>query len=213
VVALLIGAMMLHGRDLRRRSIRLKDYDYHHAGAYFVTIVSQDRRCLFGDVVDGKMQLNAASQMVQTVWDELSNNYPGVETDYFVVMPNHIHGVIVFVGADPRACPESGGQPQGVAPTKTQSAYADVARSLSLPDVLHRFKTLTTQRYAVGVKDYGWVRFNGRLWQRNYFEHVIRDENSLHRIREYILDNPMRWEFDRENPAALKPEPEYAWRQ
>jgi len=63
------------------------------------------------------------------------------------------------------------------------------------------------------VKEYGWVRFNNRLWQRNYFEHVIRNEESLHRIRQYVLDNPARWEFDRENPAASKPESEYIWRQ
>jgi REP element-mobilizing transposase RayT len=63
------------------------------------------------------------------------------------------------------------------------------------------------------VKEYGWVRFNSRLWQRNYFEHVIRDEDSLNRIRQYITDNPTQWEFDRENPAALKPESEYTWRQ
>jgi REP element-mobilizing transposase RayT len=203
----------MNERDQHRQSIRLKDYDYRQAGAYFVTIVAQDRKCLFGDVADGKMRLNAAGQMIQAVWDELSTNYAGVETDHFVVMPNHLHGVCILVGAGPRACPESGGQPQGVAPTKTQSAYAGVARLLSLPDVLHRFKTLTTQRYARGVKEVGWVRFNRRLWQRNYFEHVIRNENSLNRIRQYVLDNPMRWEFDRENPATLKPEAKYTWRQ
>jgi putative transposase len=212
VVALRTSAMFMNGHDQRRRSIRLKDYDYHHAGAYFVTIVAQGRKCLFGDVVDAQMQLNNAGEMVQTVWDELSTNYPSVETDLFVVMPNHLHGVIVLVGAGPRACPASGGQPRGVAPTKTRSANHDVVQPLSLPDVLHRFKTLTTQRYARGVKENGWVRFNSRLWQRNYFEHVIRNEDSLHRIRQYIFDNPMRWEFDRENPATLKPEPEYTWR-
>ena len=202
---------MTNTHDKHRRSIRLREYDYHQAGAYFVTIVAQDRRCLFGDVAAAKMQLNAAGQMVQAVWDELSTHYRSVETDLFVVMPNHIHGVIVLVGAGPCACPESGGQPQGVAPTNARSANHDVA--LSLPDVLHRFKTLTTQRYVVGVKEHGWVRFNSRLWQRNYFEHVIRDEDSLNRIRQYINDNPARWEFDGENLAAFKPEPQYIWHQ
>jgi REP element-mobilizing transposase RayT len=199
---------MTNMRDKHRRSIRLQGYDYNQAGAYFVTIVAQDRRCLFGDVADGKMQLNAAGQMIQMVWNELSTHYPNVDTDLFVVMPNHVHGVIVLVAS---ACAESGGQPQGVAPTNARSANHDFA--LSLPDVLHRFKTLTTRRYAAGVKESGWIRFNSRLWQRNYFEHVIRDEDSLNRIRRYIDDNPARWEFDRENPAALKPESEYSWRQ
>ena len=212
MVALILFALMANKSDKHRRSVRLKDYDYHQAGAYFVTIVAQDRRCLFGDVVEGKMRLNPAGQMVQTVWDEMPNNYPNVETDLFVVMPNHVHGVIVLE-ASRRACRASGGQPQGVAPTNPRSANHDVARSLSLPDVIHRFKTLTTQRYTLGVKEHGWFRFNSRLWQRNYFEHVIRDENSLNRIRQYILDNPAHWECDQENLGALKREPQYSWRQ
>jgi putative transposase len=203
----------MNGPYKQRRSIRLRDYDYRETGAYFVTIVTQGRRCLFGDVVDGKMRLSEAGQMVFGVWEELLLNYPGVETDRFVIMPNHIHGVVVLVGAGPRACPESGGQPQGVAPTGNRTANLDACKALSLPDILHRFKSLTTQRYIRGVKESDWARFSSRLWQRNYFEHVIRSEQSLNRIRQYILDNPLHWEIDRDNPAALKPEPEYAWRQ
>ncbi len=195
-------------------------YDYAQSGAYFVTVVTHGRECLFGEIADGETRLNEAGRMVQTVWEELSIHYPGVETDAFVVMPNHIHGVVVLVGAGPRACPDVGlgvatgpracpdagpgnterGQPQGVAPT------------LSLPDIMHRFKTLTTKRYADAVKQSGWPPFPGRLWQRNYYEHVIRDEESLNRIRQYIHDNPARWEFDHENPAAMSLEPEDAWR-
>ncbi|MDF9392115.1 MULTISPECIES: transposase [Methylococcus] len=172
----------------QRRSIRLKDYDYSQAGAYFVTMCTQNRACLFGDVIDGAMRVNDAGRMVQTVWDELPLHYVGVELDTFVVMPNHVHGIIVLVGAGPRACPKSG-RPQGAAPT------------LSLPDVVHRFKTLTTKRYTDGVKTGGWPPFHGRVWQRNYYEHIIRDEVSLHRIREYIANNPQQWALDRENPA------------
>ena len=196
-----------------RRSIRLKGYDYHQAGAYFVTICTQDRAFLFGQVVHGEMRLNEAGKMVYDVWNDLPAFYPGVQTDAFIVMPNHIHGIIILVGADPRVCPnadprvcpaqppvgvgpraypDSGpraypGQPQGVAPT------------MGLPDVVHRFKTMTTKRYADGVKRLGWEPFRGRLWQRNYCEHIIRNEESLNRIREYILTNPMRWALDREN--------------
>jgi putative transposase len=210
-----------------RRLVRLRGYDYAREGAYFITVCAQERQCLFGEIVDGEMRLNEAGRMVQAVWEELSIHCPGAKGDRFVVMPNHFHGIIVLVGAGPRACPDAGlppvdagpracpdggprvdaephrlekGQPQGVAPT------------LSLPDVVHRFKTLTTKRYADGVKQLGWPPFRGRLWQRNYYEHVVRDEESLNRIRQYILDNPARWEFDRENPAATAPEPENAWR-
>jgi REP element-mobilizing transposase RayT len=182
-----------------RRSIRLRGYDYKQSGAYFVTVVTHHRECLFGKVVDGEMRLNKAGCMVQAVWQQLPAHYPGVECDAFVVMPNHIHGIIVLVGAGPRACPGKG-QPQGVAPT------------LSLPDVVHRLKTVTTKRYADSMKKSGGSLFLGRLWQRNYFEHVIRNEPSLNHIRQYILDNPARWAADRENPAVVTPEPKDAWR-
>lgn len=140
-----------------RRSIRLRGYDYSRAGLYFVTICTQGRRCLFGDIADGTIQCTAAGEMVRTVWGEIPSHYPGVEIDQFVTMPNHIHGIIVIVGAGPRACPApdsdpraypddmgqpctSGqtcqkGQPRGVAPT-----------GYSLPDVVHRFKTMTTKK-------------------------------------------------------------------
>jgi putative transposase len=187
-----------------RHSIRLKDYDYRQTGAYFVTIVTQGRKCLFGEILDGEMRLNDAGRIIQTAWDDLPNFYAGVECDAFVIMPNHIHGIIVLVGAGPRTRPERNGQPRGVAPTKRPSG-------LSLPEVVQRFKSLTTNRYIDRGKKGAWPQFAGRLWQRNYFEHVIRDEASLDRIRQYILDNPARWEFDRENPATAKPEPELMW--
>lgn len=152
------------------------------------------------------MQSNDAGRMVQETWDELPNHYAGVESDAFVVMPNHMHWIVVLVGAGPRARPGSDGQPRRVAPTVA-------AAVLSLLDVVHRFKTLTTKRYIDGVKQFGWTPFDGRLWQRNYFEHIIRNEESLKRIRQYILDNPARWEFDRENPFAIKLEPANAWLQ
>jgi putative transposase len=172
-----------------------------------VTIVTQRRGCFFGDGADGNVRLNEAGQMLQLLWNDLSLRYPNVETDASVVMPNHIHG-IVLVGAGPRACPSTTdshshhkqGQPQGVAPT------------LSLPDVVHRFKTLITKRYVDGVKQFGWASFAGNLWQRNYYEHIIRNDESLYRIRHYIQDSPSRWDFDHENPAATNPEPENALR-
>lgn len=188
-----------------RRSIRLKDYDYAQAGAYFVTIVVQGRKCLFDEIVGGVMQLNDAGFMVEAAWNDLQKYYTGVEPDTFVVMPNHIHGIIALVGTDRRATPNSEGQPQGVAPTRNPA-------KMSLSDVVHRFKTLTTKRYIEGVKRFSWVSFATRLWQRNYFEHVIRNDESLNRIRQYILDNPARWEFDRENPSATRKESKDAWR-
>ena len=206
--------MMFHPERYHRRSIRLKGYDYRRAGAYFVTICTQDRAFLFGQVVHDEMQLNEAGKMVYDVWNDLPAFYPGVQTDAFIVMPNHIHGIIILVGADPRVCPNAGpracpdsgpracpGQPSvGVGPRAYSGQPQGGAPTLGLPDVVHRFKTMTTKRYADGVRRLGWEPFRGRLWQRNYYEHIIRNEKSLNRIREYILTNPMRWELDRKNP-------------
>jgi putative transposase len=155
----------------RRRSIRLQGYDYSQAGAYFITICTQNRECMFGEIVGGKMALNHAGNMIQTVWDEIPIHYAGIEIDEFVAMPNHIHGIIIIVDTV----------------------------GLSLGDMVHRFKTMTTKRYADGVKQNGWAPFPGRLWQRNYWEHIVRNEMELNRIREYIHTNPTQWESDRLN--------------
>lgn len=150
------------------------------------------------------MQANDAGEMIQTVWDEIPTHYPGIDIDEFVVMPNHIHGIIAIVGAAPCGRPGSEqpepigqprqtgktGQPQGVAPTA----------GLSLSDVAHRLKTMTTKRYADGVKQNGWPPFSGKLWQRNYWEHIIRDESEWNRIRNYINNNPAQWESDKLHP-------------
>jgi len=181
--------------DLHHRcSMRLREYDYSQAGAYFVTICIQNRECLFGEIRDGRMVPNDAGRMIQSSWNELPQHYPGIDIDAFVIMPNHIHGIIVLVGAGPCACPGNGklqknkGQPRGVAPT------------LFLPDIVHRFKSLTTTRYKNGVAQFDWPPFNGKLWQRNYYEHIIRKEEELNRLWEYIVNNPTQWAFDGENP-------------
>ena len=193
----------------QRRSIRLTGYDYSLSGYYFVTICVQGRESLLGEVVDDRMVLNHAGRMVENVWKELPERYPGVAVDESVIMPNHFHGIIVLkshpVGAGPRACPDvtgpracpgstgsqREGHPQGGAPT---------TEVLSLPDVVHRFKSLTTHTYINGVNHNNWPPFPGKLWQRNYYERIIRNDNELHNIRQYIRDNPAQWETDDENP-------------
>ena len=183
-----------------RHSIRLAGYDYAHPGAYFVTICTKNRECLFGEIVEGIMRVNDAGQMIQSLWDELPQHYPGVDIDAFVVMPNHVHGIIALtpVEAGPCTCPDNG-RPRGAAPT------------MSLMDVVHRLKSLTTARYRHGVAEQDWRPFPGKLWQRNYYEHIIRDENELACIRQYIIDNPMRWEMDRENPHRQSEDESEEW--
>ncbi len=99
--------MKFDSRQHQRRSIRLQGYDYTQSGAYFVTICVQNRECLFGNIANGEMRLNDAGKMIQTVWDAIPKYYPGIDIDAYQIMPNHIHGIIIIVGAGPRACPES----------------------------------------------------------------------------------------------------------
>lgn len=171
---------------LCRRSLRLRGFDYSKEGAYFVTICTQNREYLFGDVVDGKMRLNDVGRLVRTVWGGLAERFPSVELDAFVVMPNHVHGILVLVGAG-LALPVEGAASS--APTGTTS--------ITLGNVLRAFKSMSAIRVNRLLP-----RSGKPFWQRNYYEHVIRNEESLNRIREYIATNPLRWELDRENPRC-----------
>ncbi|HDS29409.1 MAG TPA: transposase [Firmicutes bacterium] len=210
-----------------RRSIRLHGYDYSLPGAYFITICVQNGKCLFRKIQDAKMHLNEPGRMIKNIWDELPIHYDGVEIDEFIVMPNHVHGIIVLTGnhrdgvqtgqprgvapttdhagAGPRACPvdqtsTNNGLSQTACPIDSSSKISLIKKSLSLPDVIHRFKTLTTRRYIDGIKQSGWASFEKRLWQRNYYEHIMRNEESLNCIRDYIINNPLKWNSDPENP-------------
>lgn len=193
-----------------RRSIRLKGYDYRQTGAYFVTICTQNRACLFCKVVDGEMRLNEAGQMVLAEWNVLPERFPMVELDAFVVMPNHTHGIIVItndiVGAGLVPAQNDAGLVPAPAPERATKRVPP-----TLGDVVGAFKSRTTVLYASGVKQLGWTPFPGRLWQRNYYERIICDEESLNRIRRYILQNPVRWTMDRENPQTIYREREGPW--
>lgn len=180
-----------------RRSIRLPEYDYSQSGAYFITIVTQNRVCLFGSIMEGVMVLNDAGKMIDLVCHEIPKVLKGVELNHYQIMPNHFHGIIILnpehnVGADLRVCP---GQPQRVAPTRN---------SIGLYDTVQRFKSLTTRRYIDGVKNQNWPRFNNRLWQRNYYERVIRNDREHQALVDYIFANPTNWEKDQENLSQHK---------
>jgi putative transposase len=194
-----------------RRSIRLQGYDYSQAGAYFVTMCTQNRELLFvaDEVVD----------MIQRWWNKLPEKFPGVETDAFVIMPNHSHGIIVTVGVNPRVDPgqtREYGQTHGSAPTNpaptnpapTNPAPTNPAPTNDAPTlgtIIQWFKTMTTNEYIRGVKELNWPPFPGKLWQRNYYEHIIRNDRELNAIRQYIIDNPAKWEQDRDNPIHIRP--------
>jgi REP element-mobilizing transposase RayT len=168
----------------RRRSIRLTGYDYRSAGAYFVTICTHGRECLLGEVVDGAMAPNRLGRVVERAWYDLPARFPGIALDAFVVMPNHVHGIVRLVGA-----PLAGAHPAG----------ADPAGGVALGDVVGAFKSLTTRAMLGVVREAVDSPIVGPLWQRNYYEHIVRDDDELERIRAYIVDNPMRWDDDDEN--------------
>jgi REP element-mobilizing transposase RayT len=193
--------MKYNPEKYHRRSIRLKGYDYAQAGAYFVTIVAQGRACLFGEVADGIMRANDAGRMVHREWLALPARFTVIRLDAFVVMPNHCHGIIISgpsVGATLVVAPD----PDVVAPESRAGTSPAPTSRRTLGDIVGAFKSITTHAYIQGLKQSGWPPFSGRLWQRNYFEHTIRDGVSLGRIREYIINNPIPWELDRENPAS-----------
>ncbi len=176
-----------------RHSIRLRGYDYSTAGFYFVTICVQGRECLLGEIVDGEVVLNDAGGMVDYWWHELANKFPTVELDHYVIMPNHFHGIIILqplVGANlcvrlDADLPEFPGGHTGP----------------PLPRMVQWFKTMSTNAYIHGVHHHNWSSFPGKLWQRNYYERIIRNENELNQIRQYIHHNPVKWDIDAENPA------------
>jgi REP element-mobilizing transposase RayT len=203
----------MYGHD--RRSLRLNGYDYAQAGAYFVTICTQDRACLLGDIVDGEMQLNAAGSEVQAVWNELPRRFAHLELDAFVVMPNHIHGIIVIRGRGescirPDDCQQQDSGDQKDRPYGTNHVHGIatfVGAGLALPeekgaassaptlaDVVRAFKSLSA------IRVNRLIMRSGPLWQRNYYEHVVRNERELDKIREYVATNPLKWALDRENP-------------
>ena len=203
---------MTYNPDINhRRSIRLREYDYSSVGAYFVTICTQGRECLFGDVADGEMCPNDAGRMVGEWWAKLPEKFPHVEVDESVVMPDHFHGIIILTDrAMDFACRGDTLCSPAVdckGDTLCSPAVDCVDPPVKVPNgtmenslgrVIQAFKSLTSVEYVRGVKECNWPPFSGRLWQRNYYERVIRVDAELFGIREYIHFNPAKWADDDE---------------
>ena len=151
-----------------RRSVRLEGYDYTQAGIYYVTICCQNMECLFGNVINGEMKLNAVGEMIESEWLNLIDQFTNIKLYEYVVMPNHLHGIINII--------------EMLAPTHKK-----------LGEMIGSFKSITTCKYALNVKTLEWQPFKGKIWQRNYYEHIIRNEESYKRISEYILNNHAKW--------------------
>ncbi|NEP14968.1 MAG: transposase [Symploca sp. SIO2C1] len=165
---------MIFDPNLRsRRSIHLPEYDYTQPGAYFITTCSWQRQCLFGDINHGQMKLSRYGETVKFNWFNLTRVYPYVNLDAFVLMPNHLHGIIVL----------------------TEQAIA-TRKHHGLPEVVRGLKTFSARRINQLRNNRGVP-----VWQRGYYEKVIRNEQSLQNIREYIINNPLGWEKDEMHPS------------
>ena len=161
-----------------RRSVRLRDYDYAQAGVYFVTINTRQRECFFGEAEDGDMQLNDMGIIAKACWEGIDQHCMNVILDAFVIMPNHVHGVLVNVGAQ-HAAPLQSYQP-------TPGSLGAIIRS---------YKSAVTKNINQRLGTPG-----APIWQRSYYEHIIRDESELRQIRAYIKQNPARWAEDEYHP-------------
>ncbi len=167
-----------------RRSIRLKGYDYTRDGYYFITLCEQNREHLFGEIARGVMRRNHFGDIVADCWQWLAEQYPYVVLDEWVVMPNHHHGILVLTG-------ETGmGGESRLGLDGSQTAPGAVKRK-PLGRLIGAFKTISTKRVNEIRKTPG-----AKLWQRDFYEHIIRNESDLNRIRQYIRNNPMNWQSD-----------------
>ena len=171
-----------------RHAIRLRGYDYSRAGAYFVTICVRDRAPILGTIVEDRVDHTDCGRAVADCWRWLAERYPHVDLDEWIVMPNHLHGIVVIGDGD-----------QG------RSGTGPVRRK-PLGGMVGAFKTVSTQRVNL---------LRGRagepVWQRDFHEHIIRNEEELDRIRRYVASNPLHWALDRENPAAMRKPPGVPW--
>ena len=196
----------------QRRAMRLRGYGYSQPGAYFVSICAQHRKCLFGTIIDGQMRLNEIGEIVVECWNRIPQHFPSVELGEYVIMPNHIHGIIAsnIVGArSPRPIeaehsisPTVGARSprpieaeHSISPTVGARSPRPTGDSPALGKIVAYFKYQSTKHINQHHNTPGT-----RIWQRNFYDHVIRDDTDLQRICQYIQDNPMKWALDQLHP-------------
>jgi REP element-mobilizing transposase RayT len=163
-----------------RKANRLKGFNYSQAGKYFVTICVKDRESCFGQIQNGVMSLNNLGKIVKQVWVNLPRHYPYIVLDEYVVMPNHFHGIVII------QYPDHVGAGFKPAPTLLIKKY-------SLSEIIRGFKTFSSRQINQSINDSIF------RWQRSFYDRVIRNERELNRIRDYIKNNPLNWQNDRNN--------------
>ncbi|MBN2689865.1 MAG: hypothetical protein JXR42_04645 [Gammaproteobacteria bacterium] len=207
---------MAYIQNQNRRSNRFKGYNYATAGTYYITICVQHHQHLFGKIIRNEMQLNSAGKMVNKWWHKIPAKYKSAQLGAFIIMPNHLHAIIHLapVGAAPCGRPDISAH--GTAKhnqAEQEKCYLDLLSKdhatpstgghtgpplrenyIALGDVVRWFKTMSTNEYIKHVKNGNWCSFHKRLWQRDYYETIINNKRQLTNIRQYILDNPRRWQ-------------------
>jgi putative transposase len=196
--------MTLYKNKFRIESIRLKEYDYSQPGEYFVTICAYNHKCLFGEVVEEEMSLSPIGSIAKEFWEEIPKHFNNIALDAFIVMPNHIHGIIVITdhGRDGRLNVSEDKS------TESKIHGRDVARNVSTK------KIISPKRGSLGsiIRSYksavsNWChthKQNDFKWHPRFYEHIIRSEKELQNIRDYIVNNPIKWFSDKENPDQGK---------
>ncbi|MDJ0797804.1 MAG: transposase [Calothrix sp. MO_167.B12] len=167
-----------------RRSIRLKEYDYTQEGAYFITICTKNKQYIFGDIKQGEMKLNSLGMIASACWEEIPQHFSHIKLDIFVIMPNHIHGILWINKKIPGE-----NEPR---------QYGQMVAG-SIPGVIRSYKSAVTKKMNQTCNQKGI----SSAWQRNFYEQIIRNEKSLEEIRKYIANNPVNWENDCENPGDI----------
>jgi REP element-mobilizing transposase RayT len=181
----------------RRRSIRREGYDYSLPGAYFVTLISYGRMCLFGEIKDGELRQSDIGKLVYDCWLGITDHFDNTKLDEYVIMPNHLHGIIIILD------PYGKGEASLDKPTIGSAMISGDASPLqpkgtqpgSIGAIIQNFKSVTTRKVNRLHFEPGY-----KIWQKNYYERIIRNEGELNATRRYILDNPLNWEQDQENP-------------
>ncbi len=177
-------------------SIRLKGYNYSTAGAYFVTVCTKNHRHHFGNIIDNKIELAEIGKIVNQFWTEIPHHFSNVLLDEYTTMPNHLHGIIFITDKCRGEVSSPSMLPRPV--TKGRETLP-LQQRMTLGNVIGYFKYQSTKCVNKTCKSSGIT-----IWQRNYYEHIIRNEKELNLIREYIINNPLQWQFDRENPEHVK---------
>ena len=187
--------MKFDSQTHHRRSIRLKEYDYSQPGAYFITIVTYQRECLFGEITDEEIVLSKAGLVAKQQWERLPHRFHNIELSTFVVMPNHVHGIILMKDYGRGIAGNLKDLDEGT------SRYAPTERQFgkqipgSIPTIVRSYKSAVSHRINLmrGTK-------NAPVWQRNYYEHIIRNQTDLEQTYKYIQFKPVQWSRDEENP-------------